>query len=440
MKKLRAATVVVLTFGSATAYASLEGFEINGFLSIGAAWHNVQNVTNGQELIYNSYIRRRPGYEEDSDVGIQITKSLREDISITTQFLAEAANDWGVEAVWAFLKWEPSDQWQFRVGRVRTNPYMLSDVINVGYAYPWVRPPEEVYSQIPSFFSNLTGADVKYHNQFFNNDFSIQAFYGATSTVIHFPAYLSMPFGTDMSIFDTVRLRLRDMCSFSTKYGDENFSVRAGYQITRLTVDPNGGTAKEFVNQILNFMATNGVPGLIDPIGTDYVNYLTAYNVSASFGGLGYQFDWNNIVSMGEIVKRTIATPMISNAIGWYLMGGYRIKQQFLPHITYAKERMADNKVRRFNGAVNSGFQILSGSQQTLDEFMMTMVETGPSVEGGAGSQTSVTVGLRWDVYSGIALKGEYKHVHPDHLTPGLFDYYPWTSANIYSIALDAVM
>ncbi len=441
MKKIISASLVYVTFGSqAVLAASLEGFQINGFLSVGAAWHTAENLPGGQELVYNSYVRRRPSYEEDSDVGIQITKQIGENLSITTQFLAEAAQEWGVEAVWAFLKWEPSDNWQFRVGRVRTNPYMLSDVVNVGYAYPWVRPPEEVYSQVPSSFSNMTGIDGKFRFQLFNNDLALTTFYGATNRHLDFPTNLPLPgIGFDRTILDTVRLRLKDLVAFNLKYGDENFSVRAGYQITRITIDPNGGTAMEGINSVLNFMATAGVPPLIAPIGLDYVNYFNAYNASASFGGIGYQFDWRNFVSMGEIVKRKFATPIVGNTIGWYLMGGYHVKQ-FLPHITFARERMKDNKIRRFNGAINTGYQLITGSAQTLDEIAAIMVNTGPNFEGGSGSQSSVTVGLRWDVYEGIALKGEFKHIHPDNLTPGLFDYKPWSSANLYSIALDAVL
>lgn len=440
MKKILSVSIAIITFGSTTTFAALEGYEINGFLSVGGAWHTAENLPSGQELVYNSYIRRRISYEEDSNVGIQITKSLKEDISITTQFLAEAATQWKVEAVWAFLKWEPDDHWQLRAGRVRTNPYMLSDVVNVGYAYPWIRPPEEVYSQVPSNFSNLTGADIKFKMQVFDKDLALTGFYGATSTYFEFPSnYFLPPAGTNKTIYDRIRLRLTDMFAFNLKYGDENFSIRAGYQSTRLTIDPNGGTAMETLNTILNAMVT-GVPlAGIAPIGLDYVNYFTANNVAASFAGIGYQFDWKNVVSMGEIVKRTVASPVVGNAIGWYLMGGYHVKQ-LLPHVTFARERIADNKVRRFNGAINSGFMTLSGSQRTLDAIAQEMVNTGPNFEGGIGSQSSVTLGLRWDVYPGIAIKGEYKHIHPDNLTPGLFDYVPWGSANIYSVALDAVM
>src|SRR5471030_2832241 len=98
MKKSVSLSLVFLTFGSTSALAyTLEGWQINGFLSVGAAWNDAPYLANGVEPLYNTYIRKRPSFDEDSDVGIQITKQIREDISITTQFLAQAADEWDVE-------------------------------------------------------------------------------------------------------------------------------------------------------------------------------------------------------------------------------------------------------------------------------------------------------------------------------------------------------
>jgi len=455
MKKIVPASLVCLTFGSFSASAANVGdFQINGFLSVAAAWDDVKYLPPGSsgipgiigiEPVYNTNIRKRPSFDHDSNIGLQFSKLLREDIGITTQFLAKAENEWEVEAVWAFLKWEPSDQWQFRAGRVRTDPYMLSDYVDVGYAYPWVRPPEEVYSQIPSEFSNSTGVDARFRIMIFNRDLTLTAFYGAATTHLRFPAGLPLPIGIDNTIFDDIRLRLRDLWSFNIKFGDEIFSVRAGYETTRATLDPNAGTAMEQLNAFLNLMAPPNVfPSPLffvnpDGIGLDYVNYFSAYNSRASFMGVGYQFDWKNVVSMGELVKRKAATPIIANAIGWYVMGGYRVKQ-FLPHITFAREKLEDNKVRRFNSFINNLFMNVAGNSVPLDTIAQPLINTSPNFDGGAGSQSSLTLGIRWDIYDGVAIKGEFKHVHPDFLSPGLFDVNPMKSVNIYSVALDAVM
>lgn len=453
MKKIIQASLVCLTFGSFSASA-VGGFQVNGFLSVAAVWDNLKFLPPGTstvpglvgiEPVYNSNIRKRPSFDQDSNVGLQFSKMLREDVSITTQFLARADEEWQVEAIWAFLKWEPNDQWQLRVGRVRTDPYMLSDYVEVGYAYPWVRPPEEVYSQIPSEFTNSTGADARFKIEMFNRDLILSAFYGAATTHLSFPTRLAFPTGINDTIFDELRLRLRDLWSFNVKYGDENFSVRAGYETTRVTLEPTAGTLMEGLNTFLNLNALPSAnPFNPNGFGLDYVNYFSAQSVAASFAGLGYQFDWKNVVSMGEIVKRKGGSPIIANAIGWYVMGGYHV-QQFLPHITFARERLVDNKVRRFNSLINEMFMRVpaqggTGSLVPLDVVAQALVNTSPNFSGGAGSQTSVTMGIRWDIYEGIAIKGEFKHVHPDFLSPGLFDVNPLKSVNIYSVALNAVM
>lgn len=438
-KIIPAAAIVIVTFSSTAACGvmlgdSLGEFKLNGFMSAGVAWSDVDYLTGPNELsgyapIYVSRIEKQPSFDKDTNVGLQITKYLRDDVNITIQLYAEGFSDFEVEATWAFIEYEPNDTWQFRVGRVRTDPYMLSEYVNVAYAYPWIRPPQEVYSQIP--ISNFTGFDVRYHTIICRKDFSIKAFWGSTSGELTLPA---APF---LTLIDTIDMELRHLVSFSVKYGDEVFSVRAGYESTLVTLYPNSGTFMQGLNEFVNTAIQLGL------LGQDYINYFSANNNHASFMGVGYQFDWKNIVSMGELVRRRASTPIISDPIGWYLMGGYRVKN-IMPHITFARERIADNYVRRFNSAVNA-FAVNSppfaaGLGIPLDTIAQALIGTSYYYTGGAGNQTSVTLGVRWDVMDGVALKAEYSHIHPDLLTPGLFDFNPLKSVNIYSFAVNAVI
>jgi hypothetical protein len=228
-----------------------------------------------------------------------------------------------------------------------------------------------------------------------------------------------------------------DLFNLSLKYGDEVFSIHAGYESARITLDPNEGTAAQDLNAFLNGLVSAGI------LTPDYVNYFSGNYVRASFRGIGYQFDWKNIVSMGEIVKRKFATPVVPSVVGWYMMGGYRFNQ-FLPHITFARSRVVGTQVRRFNSTINEFFMAPppfgAGSPVTLDEVASQIVASSPYVQGGVADQSSVTFGLRWDVYDGVAIKGEYKHIHPDSGTPGLFNVNPQKSVNIFSLAVDAVM
>ncbi|MCS5711660.1 hypothetical protein [Candidatus Berkiella aquae] len=425
-------TALLASMVATNAFAMVGDIQINGFLSAAVAWSTVDYLNTGVEPIYVSYIGKRPSWEKDTNIGIQLTKYLREDVSITTQFFAEGSRDFDVVAPWAFIKWEPNDRWQFRAGRMRTQTYMLSDYVNVGYAYPWIRPPQEVYSQIPASFSNVTGVDARYRMELWGQDLTLTGFYGATNAELTFP----IPPGN--TILDLIRVRLRDLYVINLRYGDETFSIRAGYEGTRVTLTPNAGTVMEGLNVAMDTLVGFGI------LGPDYINYFSAYGIDASFKGIGYQFDWNNFVSMGELVKRHAGTPIIADVIGWYLMGGYRFNE-LLPHITFARERLADNYTRRFNSTANMiatlppAFGGL-GLSSNFNQIAQALIGTSVFFDGGAGEQTSVTIGLRWDVYEGIAIKGEYCHVHPDRYSPGLFDALPHKSVNIYSLAVDAVM
>lgn len=65
---------------------------------------------------------------------------------------------------------DPNNVSVFRVGRQRVSTWLFSDQLNVGILYPWVRPPEEVYSLNPinslntlnyAHLSNVGDARVK---------------------------------------------------------------------------------------------------------------------------------------------------------------------------------------------------------------------------------------------------------------------------------------
>jgi hypothetical protein len=284
--------------------------------------------------------------------------------------------------------------------------------------------------------------DARFRWVICNRDLSVTGFYGAGTTHLTFPIgpISAFPPLASNAIFDEVTLRLQDLVSFSIKYGDEVFSVRAGYESSRTTISPKTGTVMEQLNQFLNGLVASPFINLTP----DYINYFSDFGKNVSFMGVGYQFDWKNILSMGELVTRRAATPIVADVIGWYLMAGYRVKQ-ILPHITFGREKLADNKTRRFPSLVNNIFMTPiafggAGSPVPLDTIAQALVNTSQFYDGGAGAQSSVTIGLRWDIMAGVAIKFDYQHIHPDDRSPGLFDFNPLKSVNIYSVAVDAVM
>jgi hypothetical protein len=59
---------------------------------------------------------------------------------------------------WAFAAWHPSPDWTVRAGRTSPDLFLLADVRNVGFAYPWIRPSVDFYGWMP--LSKVDGLDV----------------------------------------------------------------------------------------------------------------------------------------------------------------------------------------------------------------------------------------------------------------------------------------
>ena len=143
-----------------------------------------------------------------------------------------------------------------------------------------------------------------------------------------------------------------------------------------------------------------------------------AFRVSeddVTFSSAGGTLDWRNLVLYGEYFQREIsgaANAAFPNQKGFYTTVGYRVGK-FLPHLTYAK----------------------------LDDYPQTPNDAGTPLK-----QTSATLGVRYELGTGAALKLEAQQVKPEVNettgagTRGLLMGVPENNkAMIYGVAVDVV-
>ena len=403
---------------------NLDGFEFGGYIDGVASWTNANFVPFGQEPAYLGTIRKQPNYDHDSRMAFTIVKTLTPKVKLRGQFATDGRKKWQVEVPWAYVLYDPNEYWRLRAGKLRTEPLQYSVTINEGFTFPWIRPPQEVY--FPVSYVNHSGMDSRFKVAILDCDLVLGLFVGGASS---HQLSISIP-GDDGALKDQPELRIRQVTNFNVRYGNEILSVRGAFETGHVTISPNEGTFIQSLNAFLNNEVALGV------IGNDYYDYFTAYNARASIISIGYQFDWQNFVSIAEFAQRHTAINNVANTNGWYVMGGYRI-QQLLPHVTFGRLRTQGNKVRRFPSEVNAASIVEFGD--TLDNIAQGLVEVS-SYKEGAGDQTSLTFGVRWDVIKNLALKGEISHVHPDRGRPGLFTIHPHKSVNVYSFGFSAEM
>ncbi|MHB8346815.1 MAG: hypothetical protein ACYDHM_06390 [Acidiferrobacterales bacterium] len=398
MKKwLIGAMGVFLALSAGEAYG-IEGVRVNGFLTSGATYADTApcqgdvTCTAGPArglVSQDGNIANKVGYTNDSRFGLQISAKINSKIDLTGQLLSRASdNNYAMKANWAFLTYHLADPLAIRAGKLKLTTFLISDYIEVGYAYPWIRPPQEVYYSNP--ISTINGVDMLYRLNFGRFSMLFQPYYGASSgetalvpqevigavpEVVGFPApsVVPSPAGTVAYTGFTAD----NMYGFNVSGGTNAFTLRAGYLHTLVSAP--------------------------------------AFDVSdktATFASVGGSMDWKDIVVYSEYFQRKIeqgANVAFPDQKGWYATLGYRIGK-FLPNVTFAK--LEDN-----NNPVGSGY-------------------------GLPLAQSSVTGGLRYELGTGADIKVEAEEVKPLDGTRGLLiGPLPVGKSHvmIYSVALDLV-
>lgn len=143
--------------------------DVSGFARL------VAGKLEGSDSIYFGYDSDL-SVDNDSLFGLQTRYAWNEKWSATVQGLLHTSDtrESGIE--WAYLTYQPTEEWQFKLGRLRTPLLNYSDVRDVGLAFPWVRPPQQVYDTF--LFSNYEGLSITRTSAFDNTSIRLEGWFG----------------------------------------------------------------------------------------------------------------------------------------------------------------------------------------------------------------------------------------------------------------------
>ena len=161
--------------GCATLYAALHGglahadrqffdgsLRISGFGTVGINHARVDEVTPSSPGYASPSDQSSLQYRRDTKLAVQARYSATPTLKATTQVMLKSTPSGEYKPVveWAFAKWTPAPTLSFRIGRIGTPLFLVSDSREVGYTNLQVRPPIDVYGQVP--VTHMEGADVSY--------------------------------------------------------------------------------------------------------------------------------------------------------------------------------------------------------------------------------------------------------------------------------------
>ena len=183
MKHLSVIAVLVFLWISSSAHAELQ---ISGYGSLiaGKTLGTVNDPLNpGQtrDEILTADFYDVGQYDNDltfnaeSILAVQGRYAFNDKVSLTAQLVAKGVDDFEPEFDWYYLTYFASDNLTLMAGRRNIPMYYFSEYSEVGYAYPWMRPPSNLYWwQVTQF----NGVHAMYSFEWGDYSNTVTVFYG----------------------------------------------------------------------------------------------------------------------------------------------------------------------------------------------------------------------------------------------------------------------
>jgi hypothetical protein len=397
-------------------------FSLNGFGTLGVVHSSEENA----DFVGNFFQPKGAGFTRawsptvDSKLGLQVDTRFNDQFSVVVQVTSQLQYDdsYTPSIEWANIKYQITPDISVRVGRTVSSLFMVSDSSLVGYTYPWVRPPLEVYAELP--INHKDGIDASYGFRVGEVTSVVKASYGQfTSKVVGGGAAKATHF------FDMVE---------SLEYGPS--TLRFGYSSLRVDIEGAPGLDALFGGFTQFGNTVSVIPGL-QAIGAQALSVARTYPVSEtpySLMTVGAKYDPGTWLLMAEWVKAN-GSRSFSNAAAWYVTGGYRINK-VTPFVTLSE---AKSDTASKTGISTTGLPpALAGAATALNGGLTAVINSF------AFTQKDLSAGVRWDFMRGTDLKLQY-----DHLLPGAGSYGPLInvqpgfrssdSANLFSATVDFV-
>lgn len=358
------------------------GWDFSGFASVGAGRVSKEGLT---------YMDYTSDWSVDSDsmLGLQLIVTPLERVSVTGQVVARGYNvendrQYQPEIEWLFVGYEISSDIRLRAGRLRTPHYLFSESLEIGYSYPWARPPVDMYVPFIEPFSHFDGADISYQTTLGEVDAELKAFYGQMA-------------GDFLGISIDVT-RVMGVVA-SARWDD--VTLRYGVNTNRTDLNlPNGQEAIDGFTLAESF--DTAFAGISDNFFDD--------NQEFQYHGLGFQWERDTWTVTAE--KFLFVGPKQQFSLdsrGWYISLG----RQFGSWMPYTV--VGDYKTRidsRMQYAIADTYgKYPAGGQSDLEQALDGL-RAGAlfAYEERNVAQRSNTLGVRWDFHPNADLKFEIQY------------------------------
>lgn len=424
-RRARLAKGLALALGALffTAAASAEDssesmFSLDGFGTLGMAHSSLKRA----DFAGSFYQPNGAGHwrswavSTDSKLGVQLNARFSDRLSGVVQLVSQYNYDstYTPQVEWANLAYRVTPDFDLRLGRFAASTFLVSEAGLVGYTYPWIRPPQELYVLLPT--TNKDGIDALYRFNLGAVANAVQASYGRSVKKI--PD--SGEFVTDhyLDVHNTA------------DYGPA--TVRLGY--TAFDGDFHNERLDTLFDSFHQFGNSVSGPAGQQALAIEHQRHTV--DSPYSIVTIGASYDPRDWLLMAEWARASTRNPVFaSDTTAWYVTGGYRFAA-FMPYLTLAQVRPKKLNTAPIPSAGLLPAQALqaaalnSGLDAVIDNF--------------AFAQDNVSLGVRWDIRKSVDFKMQYEHLRTGSGSSGrLINAQPafrsGDTANVISFVVDFV-
>jgi hypothetical protein len=387
-----ACSSILCTFARPTQAAenkSAFGIDLRGFGSIiatktsdGAVGWRVQNQPIDQARQYAGAW----ALNSESIIGVQADINSHQDISGSIQVIATNRNHGNVEPAveLAFLRYQPSPDWQFRLGRIWTPAFMNSETRYIGYANTIFRNTNYTLYQI----TNLNGADAQYSQSMADGNFKLAAYVGKNNYQLPNNAagkddYYELP----------------SIVGSYVSWENERWLLRSSF--TRINLARHGAANAgilETTVPALKAAYANASCDICNAEADKWVRIWTGvrYDVFTVAG----KYSWNNVNLSSEYIWRnTNSTMPKATGIDVEISSN---RGRYTPYLSYTLLRSKSNNAAKF--------------PSSLTQF----ANLNASYEAGNIDRDILTAGTKIDIAKNLSLRGEVMNIRFDSKKAGV--------------------
>jgi len=283
--------------------------DISGYATVFAGYTNEKD-NSYSDFSADNFI----DFTDKSHVGLQFNTNLYKNIDFSMTVLMEGTEEFAAHTDWFYLTFITSQNTLIHYGRLKVPFLMTSDYIDIGHAYPWVTPPEEVYSV--NLAKSADGIEFIYDAEIFGSNLMLDLYAGTGRNNQRLSAsFINDTSGVNTGLLyiagDKIKYKMHDLLGFETSLANNIFTFRIGQYQMKMD-------AQKF------------------NIDMSIVKIKSA----------GIIIDWENILLYSEYIKREAddsVQHLFPDQDSSYVTISYKISD-FLPYITFAKIDKGTNK------------------------------------------------------------------------------------------------